>query len=511
MTESADETSARSEVLRLHYLEGLSIRAISRRLRMARKTVRKHLGRLPERSTRTEPVPRTSLLDPYIDVIRRELRRTPELKAPAMLERLRPLGYVGGISILRDRMRELRPTPTAEAFHTVLYAPGQAMLVDWADFGFALPGVPRRVSAFVAVLGHSRMLYLEFRLSQKQGTFLRCMERAIDFFGGVTLMDVFDNMKTVVLEHAPPRDPIFHPRFVAYAAARGFATVACTPRAAHEKGPVERGIGFVRTRFWPGRRFRDLDDLNDQAAMWRDTYANAREHDDTGLVPRLVFENVERPALSPPKSAAFDAADLDHGQVTKTFRVRFDRNRYSVPWRLVGQHVHVRADDGQVRIFLGPKCVANHPRCWDIGQDIVNDEHKRRLEERKKSAHELPAVLEATGEAGKRYFAILAATSRSVRRETRRLTFLVEIFGPGAVTQAIEEVMATGHVGIEYVEYVLRHKKKLEPAADPLRLGNPELDDIHVPEPDLALYDEATVMTRDPGEPATKGEGNDDG
>ena len=58
------------------------------------------------------------------------------------------------------------------------------MQVDWADFGFALPGVPRRVSAFVAVLCYSRYLYIEFTLSQTMGTFLRCMDRCLTFFDG---------------------------------------------------------------------------------------------------------------------------------------------------------------------------------------------------------------------------------------------------------------------------------------------------------------------------------------
>ena len=47
-----------------------------------------------------------------------------------------------------------------------------AAQVDWADFGFALPGCPRRVSAFVMVMCYSRMLYLEFTLSQAMGSFL---------------------------------------------------------------------------------------------------------------------------------------------------------------------------------------------------------------------------------------------------------------------------------------------------------------------------------------------------
>ncbi|MEY4515496.1 MAG: Sigma-70, region 4 [Pseudomonadota bacterium] len=47
-TDPASE--ARAEVMRLHYLEGLSVRAIAKRLRLSRKTIRRYLGR-------SEPAP----------------------------------------------------------------------------------------------------------------------------------------------------------------------------------------------------------------------------------------------------------------------------------------------------------------------------------------------------------------------------------------------------------------------------------------------------------------------
>src|SRR5262247_1206150 len=98
----------RGEVMRLHYLEGLSLRAIARRLRLSRRTVRRHLGRMPVRpQASTEPRP--SLLARFDAKIRELLDATPELRAPQILERLRPLGYTGGISILRDRIKKLRP------------------------------------------------------------------------------------------------------------------------------------------------------------------------------------------------------------------------------------------------------------------------------------------------------------------------------------------------------------------------------------------------------------------
>ena len=63
--------------------------------------------------------------------------------------------------------------------------------------------------------------------------------------------------------------------------------------------------------------------------------------------------------------------------------------------------------------------------------------------------------------------------------------------------------MRTGHVGAEYIEYVMRMKRRLVPAPAPLRLGDPTLDGLVLPEPNLALYDDigARRPLRDPGEP----------
>lgn len=491
-------SEVRAEVMRLHYLEGLSIRAIAKRLHLSRKTVRKYLGQV-ESAPIVQKVPRQSLLDAYHQMVQTWLVDAPELKAPQILERLREHGYSGGLTIVRDLVRRLRPRPNPKVYLTMHYLPGEVLLVDWADFGFALPGVPRRVSAFVAMLGHSRYLYLEFTLSQAMGAFLRAMDRALVFFGGCTHADVFDNMKTVVLEHRPGLKPRFNPRFLAYAVARGgFAVIACSPHYPEGKGGVERGIQFVRDRFWTGRRFADLFDLNAQATEWRDRFCNHREHEVTGKVPALVFEHTERAVLKPLAPRPFDTDDLDSDTVTSTFRVRFDRNQYSVPWRLASQRLLVRADDAKVRIYLGPKCVAEHQRSWDVRAVIEAPAHRRELREsRQRDPSEIAAV--RFGTVGRRYLETLTATSRSLRRESLRLGFLAELFGTAQTQSAMVEVMRTGHVGVEYVEYVLRHKRKLEPAFTPLELGNPALDGITLREPDLTLYDPPT-MTRDPGD-----------
>jgi transposase len=494
---STTERPGNAEVMRLHYMEGLSIRAIARKLSISRKTVRERLGLMPPRVNKATGR-RPSLLDPFESMLMEWLLQTPELKATQLLERLRSQGYQGGISILRDRLRHLRPPPAHKVYLTVVHHPGATIQVDWADFGFALPGIPRRVSAFVVLVPYSKLLYLEFALSQAMGSFLRCMDRALARLGGVTNADVFDNMKTVVLENRPGVPPRFNERFLAYANARGgFAVVACTPGHPEGKGGVERGVRTVREGFWPGRRFVGLEDLNMQASDWCNRVHNQRPHETTTKVPALAFEHDERRYLKPIPSQPFDTDDIDHDTVSSTFRVRFDRNLYSVPWHLHGQRVTIRASQTHVRVFVGPKCVAEHTRSWDIGADIEDPEHPRQLRAIRQVKPK-DALVARFGDIGAAYFTTLSAGRRSLRHELLRLTYLAELFGTVHTRSAMQNVMYTGHVGVEYVEYVLRHKQNLHPQFTPLKLGNPALDDIVLSEPDLTIYDPPS-MTRDPG------------
>lgn len=172
-----------------------------------------------------------------------------------------------------------------------------------------------------------------------------------------------------------------------------------------------------------------------------------------------------------------------------------------MPPRLVSQTVLVRADDHQVSVYLGPKQVACHSRCWGAGEDIEHPSHRDRALEERPQRQFLPPGLTGLGELGLAYFKILAASRRSIHREVLRLVFLCEIFGSTQTAAAMQEVMKTGHIGSEYIEFVLRHKRGLTPKTRPLKLGKHELDSLAFAEPDLAAYDDFVTRpkTLDPG------------
>lgn len=119
----------RAEILRLVLIENASIRQVARRAKVSRKTVRKVLAPEPRRVS--APRSRLRLLDPYDDVVRQALRDDEAIKAPAVLERLRAVGYTGGITVVRERLRALRPAVDREPFLTLEHPPGRQLQVDW--------------------------------------------------------------------------------------------------------------------------------------------------------------------------------------------------------------------------------------------------------------------------------------------------------------------------------------------------------------------------------------------
>lgn len=95
-----------AEVHRLHERESQTDRAIARRLGMSRNTVHRLLSLSePPVYERERPA---SLLDPYRDAALAMLERDATVRATVIRERLQAQGYPGGISILKDYLRDAR-------------------------------------------------------------------------------------------------------------------------------------------------------------------------------------------------------------------------------------------------------------------------------------------------------------------------------------------------------------------------------------------------------------------
>ena len=488
------DPAVQAEILRLHFAEQISQRQIAHQLGVNPKTVSKVIERRGVITSVKQQNRRRSILEPYYPQIQKMLTDAPARSCVNILQPLRRDGYTGGITILRDYVQTIRPSAPKEAFFKLQFAKGEAAQVDWGEFGDVFCD-GTKVHAFVMVLCFSRMLYLEFTLRETLPALLRCYERALQFFGGLCREYWHDNMPTVVVERVG-RLVRFTPKFLAYTGFHSFAPILCNKGAGHEKGRVEDGVKLVRHQFWPGRRFADLDDLNQQARQWRDDFANRREHQSTKKIPELLFEQ-EREALRPLRPEPYDTDDVASDKVSKFFRIRFEVNTYSVPWTMVGKTVTVKADDKEVRIFYGPRCIARHGRSYERGKDIEIEAHKEGLKQIKPGAdrHWQIEAVRSLGPHARRYPELIGAGCRSLRAELRELLCLITIYGAEQVEQTIGELLGHGTVGAGHLERLLRLGEQTAKAPAPLNLNRQHLQFVP-PRPDLESYDALLLDAR---------------
>jgi transposase len=135
------------------------------------KTIRKWLDK-PRYEPRSKAARRISKLDPYKDLIISWLEKHP-YTGMQIFQRLRAEhGYTGGRSILHDFIATVRPV-RHQAFLKLAFEPGDCMQIDWATHGLMRIGdCLRKLHYFAALLCYSRLLFVEFFMSQSMECFL---------------------------------------------------------------------------------------------------------------------------------------------------------------------------------------------------------------------------------------------------------------------------------------------------------------------------------------------------
>jgi transposase len=334
--------------------QGQSIGAIARTLGLSRNTVRKYLRGAPDAEPRRK---QETKLEPFKAQIRQWVEGDHLYNCVTMLERLRPLGYAGGISQLKAFVHPLRPRSVARRpVRRYETKPGEQLQFDWGEFHYEAEGVEHKVFGFVAILSYSRMRFVTFTKRADAPTLIRCLMAAFEYFGGVPRAVLTDRMKSVLLE-MEDRTPKWHPLFADFVASLGVAPRVCKPYVPQTKGKVERSIGVVKSAFWPGVRFTDLDDVNRQARAWCDRL-NRRPHGTTHQPP--VERWTEESLVPLPGDWAWERFGAEERKVSWEGYLSYDGVLYGLPSEppLAGTHVQVRERAGQLSV-------------WHQGQRVV--------------------------------------------------------------------------------------------------------------------------------------------
>lgn len=433
---------------------------------------------------------RPSKLDPYKESIAGWLERHP-YSAAQILQRLRQNGYTGGYSIVKEHVRKVRPA-LKPAYLKLAFAPGECVQVDWGCAGNVQVGATtRRLSFLCLVLCHSRMLYVEFALSERLESFLHCLKNGLQYFGGSPERLMVDNMKTAVLRHRPGEQAVIHPRLLDMAAHYGFQVTAHTPRKPNQKGRVENAVGYVKKNFLAGLDPATPERLNPAAREWLDSVANIRQHGETRRRPIDLFTEEERPRLQPLPAMPYEAATITTVRASSQFRVSVDANRYSVPSIYASQRLNLHLYADRLCLYYDGNLVATHRRSYDRGRDFEDREHVRPLLDQRKRARNQQHLLRflALGANAQTYLQGLQEHRPNYREHIRKILALLDVHKRDEVLRALDDALEMHAFSSDYIVHILESRRRHRPEPGPLHLTRREdLLDLELSQPDLSIY-----------------------
>ena len=170
------------------------------------------------------------------------------------------------------------------------------------------------------VLYYSRMMYVEFTVSQTMEHFLGCHQNAFDWFGADPIKIMVDNLKSAVLKRIVGKAPIFNPKYLDFTNHYGFTIVPCAVGKGNEKGRVEGGVGYVEKNFLAGLDIPDFNAIKPGVIHWFNTVANVRVYGETGKRPVDRFER-ERQSMTQLTPHPYDIATISQVRASRQFRV----------------------------------------------------------------------------------------------------------------------------------------------------------------------------------------------
>jgi transposase len=379
------------ELVRLHRM-GTGARKVARMLRMSPNTEREYRQALEKEELLDGPAEDIAPLEVLRAAIERQLPMVapPQMvstaeplrdkivelaekgvKARAIFDRLRledpalSASYWAVRGVWR-RWRKERGVRAEDVAIPVETGPGEIAQVDFGYVGKlrdAATGMLRKAWVFVMVLAFSRRMVARIVFDQKIETWLRVHVEAFAELGGAPATIVPDNLKAAVIRAAFGVDGAasLNRSYRELARHHGIKIDPAPIYAPKKKGKVESSVKYVKANFFAARDGHEVGDTRRELQRWIDEIANTRIHGTTHRRPIELFAD-ERAALLAIPERRFELVTWHHGRVHLDTHVAFDKRLYSVPWRLIGQMVWVRATSADVVIFADDVRITTHDR-----------------------------------------------------------------------------------------------------------------------------------------------------
>jgi transposase len=369
-------------IRRDHRVEpGVSVRELSRRHGVHRRTVREALASAVPPERKQPARTRSLVLEPamgWIDQILREDLAAPRKQRHTIRRIYDRLVVEHGFdqacySTVCSYVNKRRPQIEAEARDgrahlegTVpqVHEPGAEAEVDFADVWVRLAGEPMKCHLFTLRLSYSGKSVHRIYASQSQEAFMQGHAEAFAVLGGIPFRHIrYDNLKPAVKQVCFGRSRVESQRWTAFRSHSGFDAFYCMPgkEGAHEKGGVEHEGGrFRRAHLVPVPEVDTLAELNEQLAAI-DAAEDARHvHGRTESIGECFA--AERELLLPLPDEEFDYSITLTPTVRRDSRIVVRQCYYSVPARFIGQQVRVSLRANELLVFDRGQVIARYPR-----------------------------------------------------------------------------------------------------------------------------------------------------
>ena len=357
-----------AEIRYLHASEGLSGRAIAKRLGVARKTVAKALASDGPPAYKSRPPVESAWarVEPAVQAL---LVEFPDMPATVLAQRV---GWDGSITWFRQNVAEVRRrVRRVDPADRLVHLPGEQVQCDlW--FPPASVGLDSRlrgrVPVLVMVAAHSRRIEAVMIPSRRTGDLLAGMWVLLQRFGGIPKRLLWDN-EAGIGRRGHPAEGVS-----GFCGMLGTKLVQAKPYDPETKGVVERANQYLETSFLPGRSFTSPQDFNAQLSAWLTTVANQRRVRALDASPAEVFPSdlAAMGALPPTPPTVGDRFTIRLG---RDYYVRAAGNDYSVDLQAIDRLVEVRVTLDEVTVTHQRLPVARHERVWGSGRTITDPAH----------------------------------------------------------------------------------------------------------------------------------------
>lgn len=404
-------------------------------------------------------VGRPPKVERFRKLVEEQLKAQPDLPTVEVLHRARQGGYEGGKSALYALVAKIRPkdqTPMVR-FEGL---PGEFSQHDFGQVEVSYDdGQKERLHFFASRLKYSRWVEVRLVPDERVEALVRALLSSFEAWGGMPLVGVFDNPKTVVVSRRGETIE-WNKTFGQVVLDYRFAPELCTPRRPNQKGSVENLVGWVKGSFFKVRRFLDRADLQDQLRLWHVEVNTERPSRATGEIPSTRMEHEKERLRALPIPAA-DYALRFPVVVGPTATVVHEKVSYSMPPESIGFPATLYLYLDRVRI-VARKYEAVHPRTPGGGrQQSFLPEHRSKVlasvsGERARLYFKRQQLLELGPVAEEFLTEVVHRRPTTWRGDVERLFDLLQEHGPERLTAALEIAAKRRLFAAHHVDQIVR-------------------------------------------------------